>query len=287
MSGRKGTSGPVSYEKILQKEKEHFRICLETLLKSLINLSKKLLMANWTPNFQTLRGGRIQCSIEKIQSRKATGLKKILLEVSKRRKFDDILLWLYNAVYKQSTIEKLTQCSILPFPKKSDLRITKNYIGKTLIVTAAKVKISLLLNWIRPEEKILRKNQVGFQRNRSTTSQILKVRRIIGVRSKNFEATLLLVDFPKAFESIYRGKMKQILITHGLSKETDTAVVMRYKNTKAMVRSPNRRHKLLWHCHWSLVGRYISIISIHNLPRLRITNVNTFNERKWSRTKKR
>ena len=49
----------------------------------------------------------------------------------------------------------------------------------------------------RPEiEKILRKNQNGFRRNRSTTSQILTIRRIFeGFRTKNLEATLLFADF--------------------------------------------------------------------------------------------
>ena len=34
--------------------------------------------------------------------------------------------------------------------------------------------------------------------------------------------------------------MKQILPTHGLSKEIVTAIIMPYRNTKAKVRSPFR-----------------------------------------------
>ena len=46
----------------------------------------------------------------------------------------------------------------------------------------------------------------------STTSQILTIRRILeGVQAKNLQATLLYVDFTKAFDSIHRGKMGQIL----------------------------------------------------------------------------
>ena len=45
-------------------------------------------------------------------------------------------------------------------------------------------------------------------------SQILTIRRILeGVRVKNRQATILFVDFTKAFNSIYRGKMEQILQT--------------------------------------------------------------------------
>ncbi len=38
--------------------------------------------------------------------------------------------------------------------------------------------------------------------------------------AKNLQATLLFVDFTKAFDSIHRGKMEQILLAYGLPKET-------------------------------------------------------------------
>ena len=89
-------------------------------------------------------------------------------------------------------------------------------------------------------ENILRKNQNGFRRNRSTTSQILTIRRILeGVRAKNLQATLLFVDFTKAFDSIHRGKMEQILLAYGLPKETVAAIMILYRNTKVKVRSPD------------------------------------------------
>ena len=84
--------------------------------------------------------------------------------------------------------------------------------------------MALLLNYIEPEiEKILGKNQYGFQRNRSISSQILTTRRILlGVWAKNLEVTLSFIDFPKTFDFIDRGKMEQILLAHGLPKETVT-----------------------------------------------------------------
>ena len=76
---------------------------------------------------------------------------------------------------------------------------------------------------------ILRKNQNGFQRNRSTTSQILTIRRILeGVWAKNLQTTLLFVDFTKAFDSIHRGKMELILLAYGLPKETVAAIMILY-----------------------------------------------------------
>ena len=53
---------------------------------------------------------------------------------------------------------------ILPFPKKGDLRIAKNYCGITLTSIVAKIYNALLLNHSEPTfEKILRKNQNDFK----------------------------------------------------------------------------------------------------------------------------
>ena len=54
---------------------------------------------------------------------------------------------------------------------------------------------------------------------------------------KNLEATLLFIDFSKAFDSVHREKEEQILLANGLPKETVAAIMMLYKNTKVKVRS--------------------------------------------------
>ena len=129
----------------------------------------------------------------------------------------------------------------IPFPKKGDLGLAKNYRGITLTSIAAKIYNALLGNRIEPKiDNILRKNQNGFRRNRSTTSQILTIRRILeGVRAKYLQATLIFVDFTKAFDSIHRGKMEQILLAYGIPKETVAAITSVYRNTKVKVRSPD------------------------------------------------
>ena len=58
-----------------------------------------------------------------------------------------------------------------------------------------------------------------------------------GVRAKNLQATISFVDFSKAFDFIYRGKMEQILLTYGLPKETVAAIMMLNRNMKVKVHS--------------------------------------------------
>ena len=123
--------------------------------------------------------------------------------------------------------------------KKGVHGLGKNQRDITLTYIAAKIYNALLRNCIEPKiENVLRKNQIGFRRNRSTTSQILTIRRILeGVRAKNIEATILFVDFSKALDSIHRGKIEQILLAYGQPKETVTDIMMLYRNTKVKVRS--------------------------------------------------
>ena len=108
-------------------------------------------------------------------------------------------------------------------------RIISKQLGIKLRHTAQNPKL----------RRYLERTKMAFRRNRSTTKQILTIRRILeGVHAKNLEAKMLFVDFFKAFNSIHRGKMEQILLTYGLHKETVAAIMMLYKNTK--VRSPDR-----------------------------------------------
>ena len=139
----------------------------------------------------------------------------------------------YVNAYNQNLIDRWMKGCILPFPKKGDLGLAKNYRGITLTSIAAKIYNALLQNRIELKiDKILRKSQNGLRRNRSTTSQILTIRRILeGVRAKNLQATLIFVDFTKAFDSIHWGNMEQILLAYGIPKETVAAITILYRNT--------------------------------------------------------
>ena len=59
------------------------------------------------------------------------------------------------------------------------------------------------------------------------------------VHAKSLEATILFVDFTKGFNSIHKWKMEQILLTCSRSKETVTAIMILYRNTKVKVHSPD------------------------------------------------
>ena len=74
----------------------------------------------------------------------------------------------------------------------------------------------------------------------STLGQILTVRRILdGVKSKIIPLILLFIDFYKALDSIHRKEMNYILIKYEIPEEITNTIMMLYKNTQYMVRSPD------------------------------------------------
>ena len=55
---------------------------------------------------------------------------------------------------------------------------------------------------------------------------------IEGTRAKNLEATQSFIDFSKAFDSIHRDKIEQMLQAFGLSKESVSARIIFPKTRK-------------------------------------------------------
>ena len=111
----------------------------------------------------------------------------------------------------------------------------------SLICIIAKIYNRMILNRIRSKIDLhLRNNQNGFRPKRTTVAQILALRRIIeGVKGNNLKAILTFIDFKKAFDSIHRGKMMQILRAYGKPPNLLRAVEQIYTNTKARVISPD------------------------------------------------
>ena len=122
--------------------------------------------------------------LRKIKNRKAAGLDEITPEVWKTRQFDDILLRQCNAVYNQNPIDRWMKGCIRPFPKKGWPQISQELLRyNTYIHSSQNLQCPTTKPYRTQNDNILRKN--GVRRNRSPTSQILTIRKILeGVREK-------------------------------------------------------------------------------------------------------
>ena len=226
MSRRKNTSKvklkATSQEERIQLRKQNFKNLLGNLPNVTSELLTRIISKQLDIKLRQFTQEELDSVLRKIRNKKRSRADEIPPEVWKTREFDDILLRHCNAVYNQNTIDRWTQGCIHPIPKKGKLGLAKNYRGIALTSIVAKIYNTLLRNYIKPKiEKIFRKSQNGFRRNRSTISWILTVRPILkDLRAKNQEATILFVDFSKAFDFVHRGKMEQILLAYGLPKKS-------------------------------------------------------------------
>ena len=132
------------------------------------------------------------------------------------------------------------KAALFPFWRKVTW-LPSNYRGISLTSTADKIFNKMILLRIRPEiEKVLRKNQNGFRPGRSTTTQVLSLRRLIeGITEKQLTAILLFVDFSKAFDSIHRGTMLSILRAYGIPEVLIRSIGALYEDTTSTIRTPD------------------------------------------------
>ena len=180
----------------------------------------------------------LKAAIKNTSTGKACGLDNIPAEAWKKGPLTNELLTVCNNTLSTGISPTIwRRAAIIPIPKKGDLSNRQNYRGISLIPVAVKIYNKMLLNRLKPHlEKILRTNQNGFREGRSTVGQILALRRIIEeVQMNNIPAVLDFIDFRKAFDSISREKLFQILAAYGIPEPIIIAIKAAYKNTMAQV----------------------------------------------------
>jgi len=102
---------------------------------------------------------------------------------------------------------------------------------------AAKIYNKMILNRLVPfVGPLLRKNQNGFRRGRTTLSQILCLRRILEEsQATNRDLALVFVDFSKAFDSVDREKMFEIIKLYGIPDIIISAIRVLYTDTSSTI----------------------------------------------------
>ena len=161
----------------------------------------------------------IEKAIKQMKSNKTPGLDSLPLEIRKLDQCKEVLLSFCNSTLNGIQPTEWGLSAIVPVPKKGDLKKTDNYRGISLSQVSAKIYNRLILNRLRPKiEKVLRPNQNGFRSSRSTSSQILALRRIIEeIKNHKMKGIITFIDFRKAFDSIDRKRMFKILLPYGIT----------------------------------------------------------------------
>ena len=86
------------------------------------------------------------------------------------------------------------------------------------------------------EKRIMNTAQAGFIKNRSCPGQILTLETIINIRTENNEQThCLFIDIKKAFDSVDRNNLFDIMKQRGIRKDTIAILHEMYKNEKSRI----------------------------------------------------
>ena len=146
---------------------------------------------------------------------------------------------------------------------------------------AAKIYNKMILNRLVPfVDPLLRKNQNGFRRGRSTLSQILSLRRIIEeCKLSNRDLALVFVDFSKAFDSVDRDRMFEILKLYGIPDKIISAIKVLYSNTTSTIMSPDGETSPFYIAGGTLQGDtlapFLFIIVVDYVLRMSVDNISS------------
>jgi hypothetical protein len=127
---------------------------------------------------------------------------------------------------------------ILPVYKKGDKTDCISYREISLLSTAYKILSNIFLTMLTPYvNEIIGDHQCGFHRNRSTMDQIFYIRQILEKKYEyNGTVHQLFIDFKKAYDSIKREVLYNILLEFDIPKKLFRLIKMCLNETYSKVR---------------------------------------------------
>ncbi|PIK62384.1 endonuclease-reverse transcriptase [Apostichopus japonicus] len=145
---------------------------------------------------------------------------------------------LFNIIWsEESTPKRWNKGLIVKIPKKGDLTDCSNWRGVTLLPVMSKIFGRVLINRLKDGvDKVLRQEQAGFRPNRSTTEQIFTLRNILE-QSNEWNSPLYVhfIDFEKAFDSLHRNSLWNILKEYQIPDKIIRIVKALYDNVECAV----------------------------------------------------
>jgi len=122
---------------------------------------------------------------------------------------------------KEELPEEWKELIIVPLYKKGDKTDCNNYRGISLLPTTYKILSNILLSRLIPyTEEVTGDHQCGLRRNRLTTDHTFCIQQILEKKWEyNEEVHQLFIDFKKAYDSVRREVLYNILIECGIPKK--------------------------------------------------------------------
>jgi len=183
----------------------------------------------------------VELPIGKLKNHKSPGTDQIAAELIKAVgrticcAIHKLIISIWN---KEELPEEWEESITVPIYKKGDKTDCNNYRGISLLPTAYKFLSNILLSRLIPyAEEVIGDHQCGFRRNRSTTDHIFCVRQILEEKWEYNEAVhQLFIDFKKAYDSVRREVLYNILIEFGVPQKLVRVIKMCLTETYSRVR---------------------------------------------------
>jgi hypothetical protein len=184
----------------------------------------------------------IQKAIKSLKNKKASGTDQLNAELFK---IDPVLA----AITLQSVFHKIWEKAVIPnswsegniirIPKSGDLTNCNNWRGITLLAIPSKVFCIVLISRITEAvDKKLRQVQAGFRKGRGGIDHKLVLINFLE-QCHEWQRKLLVnvVDFEKAFDSLHRDSLWEILRNYGIPSKIVQLIKQFYANFSCSVNS--------------------------------------------------
>ena len=183
----------------------------------------------------------IMKQIKILKNNKAPGEDKITRELLKTMGGDliEYIHRLVGLIWRKEVIPKEWRTALVcPIHKKGDRQLCNNYRGIALLNVAYKILSYCLLDRIKPwAEEILGDYQAGFRQNRSTIDQIFILRQLLQkMWEYDRDVHMLFVDFKKAYDSIHRESLINILKEFEMPQKLINLIKMNIDHTDIKVK---------------------------------------------------
>ncbi|KAJ4446515.1 hypothetical protein ANN_13211 [Periplaneta americana] len=183
----------------------------------------------------------VEIAIENLKKYKSPGIDQIpaeLIQEGGSALYSEIYKLVLAIWEKEIVPEQWKESIIVPIFKKGDKTNCGNFRGISLLLTSYKILSNILLRRLTPYvDEIIGDQQCGFRRNRSTIDQIFCIRQIME-KKWEYKGTVhqLFIDFKKAYDSVKREVLYDILIEFGIPKKLVRLIKMCLSETYSRVR---------------------------------------------------
>lgn len=183
----------------------------------------------------------ITSQIDRLKANKATGedgIKAEFLKAAGPNTIKEITALMQEIWQTEQIPEDWKTALIHPVHKKGDHTDVNNYRGISLLSVPYKILSQCLLDRAQRQlEPNIGEYQAGFRSGRSCPEQILNLKLILRhqrICSNNLVCTF--VDFKKAYDSVDRESLFQILKEQGLDHKTHALIKQTLTDTKAKIK---------------------------------------------------